>query len=1011
MTILFCNLAFETTNPIPMKMKQTLFKSMFVVLFFTLPTLMVAQGTITGNVTAVSDGLPLPAVNVVVKGTTVGTTTDFDGNYEITVDDFPVTLVFSSLGYSEKEIEVTEAGAVDSTLEQAATGLDEVVVTGLATSIKRTNAANAVASISAEALVGTTPPPTVDGALYGKFAGADVSANSGAPGGGISIRLRGATSITGNTQPLYIVDGVYVDNSAIPAGLNFVSSAAAGGSASNQDNPTNRIADLNAYDIGNIEILKGASAAAIYGSRASAGVVIITTKRGKAGKTKFNFSQSIGYVSAINLLGTRNYTEQTVSEAFGDAAVPLFTAARNSGRLVDYENELYGEKGLLRNTNLSVSGGTDDTTFYASVSNINENGIVRNTGYEKTSLRLNVDNNATDFLKLGFNAGYTNSRSDRGFFNNDNSGTTIGVSLTGTRPFDNLFPNAAGVYPDNPNGSSNILQTRDLVTNSEEVNRLIMGANADLSIYRNDNSNLKLVLRGGLDTYSLETLALFPKELQFQKPENGGLNGVSLQGNTVLKNYNLSGFLVHSYYTEKNTNFRTQVGLTREFFDRNTNLITASTLVASETNVDQAANTGVDQTRRKQEDSGFFVQEEVNFDDKLILTAGVRGDKSSNNGDANKLFYYPKASIAVNLHRFGIGGDDSFLNQLKLRAAYGESGNFPLNGSLFTSFGTFSTEGLLGTSLRGVRGDGDLEPERQKEFEAGFDIGFLKNRLLMDFTYYVKTVDNLLLQPSLEPSTGFGSQFTNAGSLRNKGVEFAIQGIIADSENFKWNSSVNFFANTAEITELTVPAFNVGAFGATLGTFRIEEGASPTQLVGIGPDPGENGLQVFGNSAPDFTAALNNNIRWKNLELSFLWQWKKGGDNVNLTALLTDLNGTSADYDAMGLDPSGELANGPFRLSNLGVSAEPFIEDASYVRLREAGLYYNFPEKIMDTALKGIIDRIKIGVSGTNLVNIFDYNSYDPEVSNFGSNGIFTGVEVTPFPSSKRILFHLQVDF
>ena len=222
---------------------------------------------------------------------------------------------------------------------------------------------------------------------------------------------------------------------------------------------------------------------------------------------------------------------------------------------------------------------------------------------------------------------------------------------------------------------------------------------------------------------------------------------------------------------------------------------------------------------------------------------------------------------------------------------------------------------------------------------------------------------------------------------------------------------MNFFRNRAEITELDVPAFNVGAFGATLGTFRIEEGASPTQLVGIGPNPGENGLQVFGNSAPDFTAAFNNNIQWKNLELSFLWQWKKGGDNVNLTALLTDLNGTSADFDDISLDPSGELANGPFRLSNLGVSAAPFVENSSYVRLREMGFYYNFPQKTMDNALKGYIKAIKLGVSGTNLINIFDYNSYDPEVSNFGSNGIFTGIEVTPFPSSKRILFHLQVDF
>jgi len=993
-------------------MKQTLCKSMLLLFFSVLPALAFAQGTVSGNITDASSGQPLPGANVVVKGTTNGTTSDFDGNYSISVGSFPAVLVFSSLGYETKEMNVSGPTTLNVALGEAATGLDEVIVTGLATSIKRTNAANAVASISAEALVGTTPPPTVDGALYGKFPGAVVTANSGAPGGGISIRLRGATSITGNSQPLYILDGVYIDNSSISNGTNFVSAAAAGGNASNQDNPTNRLADLNPYDIENIEILKGASAAAIYGSRASAGVVIITTKRGKSGKTKFNFSQSVGYVSAINLLGTRNFTEQTIQDAFGAAALPLFTAARDSGQLFDYEDEIFGENGFLSNTNLSFSGGNDKTTYYASVSHNNEEGIVRNTGYEKTSLRLNIDHRPRDYVKFGFSANYVYSSSDRGFFNNDNSGTTIGVSLTGTRPFDNLFPDENGVFPDNPNGSSNVLQTRDLITNNEQVNRLILGGSANFDLYKSDNSSLQLILRGGLDLYTLESLALFPKELQFQNPDNGGLNGVSIQGTTINKNYNLSGFLVHNYYTDSGINFRSQAGLTREFFDRNTNLLTGSTLVASETNIDQAANTGANQTRIRQEDAGFFVQEEVNFDDKVILTAGLRGDRSSNNGDADEIFYYPKGSVAVNLHNFGVGGDDSFLSQLKFRAAYGESGNFPVFGSTFTSFGTFSTSGLLGISLGGVRGDSNLGPERQREFETGLDFGLFDNKIRASFTYYIKTVDDLLLQPTLEPSTGFTSQFINAGSLRNNGVEFTVEANIFDTDDFKWYFDANFFTNDSEITELNVPAFNVGAFGATLGTFRIEEGASATQLVGIGPnaDPA-TGLQVFGDSAPDFTVAFNNRLQYKNFELTFLWQWKQGGDNVNLTALLTDLNGTSADFDRIDLDPDGQVGNGSFRLSNLGVSAEPFVEDASYLRLRELGFYYNLPTSFIENAFRGHIDSVRLGFSGTNLINIFDYNSYDPEVSNFGSNGIFTGIEVTPFPSSKRFLFHLAVNF
>ncbi|MDE0599484.1 MAG: TonB-dependent receptor [Dokdonia donghaensis] len=658
-----------------------------------------------------------------------------------------------------------------------------------------------------------------------------------------------------------------------------------------------------------------------------------------------------------------------------------------------------------------MSGGYTKTRFYAGVTHSNENGIVKNTGYEKTSLRLNLDHRATDFLKVSLNTNNINSKSDRGFFNNDNSGTTIGVTLTGTTPWLELFPDENGVYPDNPAGASNPLQTRDRVTNRETVDRFIIGASANLDIFKAEKSSLELIMRGGLDTYGQKSRAIFPKDLQFQKPANGGQNGVAVQGDTQNRNYNLAAFLVHNYRTDNDLSFRTQDGITREYFDRNTQLITASGLVASETNVDQAANTGTNQFRLLQEDAGFFVQEEVNYQDKLIGAIGLRGDKSSNNGDANKLNYYPKASLAANINKFDFWKEDGFINKLKLRTAYGEAGNFAPFGALFTSYTSFSTDGLLGISLVGVRGDAGLSPERQKELEFGTDITFFNNKVDFSATYYIKTVDDLILNSALSPSSGFTSEFVNAGELQNKGIELSLNSTIIESENFIWDASVNWFKNTSKITRLDVDPFNVGAFGATLGTFRIEEGSSATQIVGIGPNPGANGFQKFGDSEPDFQMALNNSLQYKDFQLSFLWQWKKGGDNINLTTLLSDLNGTSADYDDFGLDPTGTLANGPYRVSQLGSSADVFVEDASYLRLREVGLYYTLPSATLDNFLGGNIDNIKVGFSGTNLINIFDYNSYDPEVSNFGGGGIFTGVEVTPFPSSKRFLFNLAVNF
>ena len=684
--------------------------------------------------------------------------------------------------------------------------------------------------------------------------------------------------------------------------------------------------------------------------------------------------------------------------------------------MIDYEEELFGNKGLLSITNFSTSGGGEKTRFFAGATHNSEDGIVNNTGYEKVSLRLNVDHRANDFIKLGLSTNYINSSSDRGYFNNDNTGTSVGVALTGTVPWLQLFPDQNGNYPDNPLGSSNILQTRDLVTNNEKVNRLIMGGTANIDLYKSDKSNLELILRGGLDFYNFNTIAFFPKELQFQKPSNGGQNGVSVQGSTQNKNYNLSAFLVHNFFTESNINFRTQAGLTREYFDRNGYLITATDLVASETNVDQATNTGVDQNRLQQEDAGFFVQEEVNFQDKVIATFGVRGDKSSNNGDANKLNYYPKASVAVNLNEFEFWNTESILNQLKFRAAYGEAGNFPPIGALFTSYNSFTNVGLGGVTLKGIsligtRGNPDLNSERQKEFETGIDFGLFKNRLTGSLTYYIKTVDDLILNASKEPSSGFTTEFVNAGSLENKGVEIGLNASIFRGEDFSWDFGMNFFKNKSKITKLDVPAFNVGGFGATLGTFRIEEGQSATQIVGIGPNPGANGLQKFGDSEPDFQMAFNNSLSYQGFDFNFLWQWKKGGDNINLTALLTDLSGTSHDFDTIDLDPAGQVGNGPYRVGQLGSSAGVFIEDAGYLRLREVGLYYTLPAELTDTFLNGTFERIKFGLSGNNLINIFDYNSYDPEVSNFGGSGIFNAVEVTPFPSSKRYMFNVAFNF
>lgn len=988
-------------------MELKCFKKIVVLFFIMAPVLVLGQDVVSGKVTDATLGGPLPGVNVVVKGTVTGTTTDFNGNYELRVIGFPATLVFSSIGYATKELEVSGPTTLNVQLQESATGLEEVVVTGLATSVKRSNAANAVASVSADELTGRTPPQTLDGALAGKFTGAQITAASGAPGGGMSVKLRGVTSINGQGQPLYIIDGVYVNNNSVFAGgLNEISNAAGGGASStdSQDNASNRIADINPDDIQNIEILKGASASAIYGSRAAAGVIIITTKKGTTGKTKINVSQAVGWNEAVNLLGQRNWTEALAESAFGEGA--LFTAAESAGRLRDYEKEIYGEKGFIANTNLSISGGGEKTSFFGSFTNNEEEGIVKRTGASKQSLRLNLDHKITDNIKLSLTGNYLKTSADRGFFNNDNTNTTIGVSLLFTRPWDYLLPDSDGNYPDHPANSSNQIQTRDLMTNNESVNRLIAGGSLDVNLFRTENQNLKLILKSGLDTYTLKTTVFFPRELQFMSPAVGGVDGLSSDGTTQNTDVNFSAFLVHNFRTDNELSFTTQAGVTNEQFSQNTVRVTSTGLIASEQNVDQAANVKVDQFRLLQEDSGFFVQEEVNYQDKIVATLGLRGDKSSNNGDANKLFYYPKASAAVNIHNFDFWNVDQ-LNQLKIRAAYGEAGNFAPNGALFTTYINSLINGNVGIITPTTLGDPTIQPERQKEFEIGVDAGLFNNMVTLELTWYNKKVEDLILQADNEPASGYTFRWANAGALENKGGEIGVNVNAFDTEDFSWQSGISWFKNKSEITKLTVNSFDTQGFGTGLGTFRIEEGKSATQIVG---NDANGNVVVLGDAEPDFQMSFNNSLKYKNFSLSFLWHWKKGGDNVNLSRLLSDFGGTSADYDKISLDPAGVMNNGDYRIGAfLDGFADPFVEDASYLKLREIGLYYNIPNSTLQKLFNGTISTVKVGLSGHNIISIFDYNSYDPEVSNFGSAAAGIGIEVAPFPSSKRFMFHLSV--
>jgi len=971
-----------------------------------MPALLQAQTGVSGTITD-QKGSPLVGVSVKVKGSEGGTMTDAGGKFTLMIPGRSATLEISSIGFKTQTVQVSESSpSVSIKLQDDAGRLDEVVVTGLASSVKRANLANAVSSVSAKELVGTTVQPTMDAALYGKVTGSNVSANSGAPGGGISMKLRGITSLVSNSQPLFIVDGVFYDNSSINAGLNFISKAAGQGSTAFQDNPSNRIADLDPEDIDRIEILKGASAAAIYGSRAAAGVVIITTKRGKSGKPRIELSQTFGVQMQLRKLGQRSWTREKAAAAFGAKGDSIYQA--NNGKVYDYEDELYGEHAMMSTSRLSVSGGSDKTSYYLGYTYKDDEGIVLGTGYRKSSFRLNVDQKVTNFIDLSVNSNYVSSRADRGYFNNDNTSTSMGVSFVSTPAWVDLHPDANGNYPNNPVAPSNFLQTRDLITNAEFVERVLMAGTATVKILQNSRNNLKFIARGGLDQYTLNTVAIFPQELQFEK-EGNGTNGASIYGTTLNKGTNLSALLVHEFQMSEDISFRTQLGITAENLNQTTTVNTGTQMIGTQTNIDQAGSIQADQEKIIQKDRGYFIQEEFNYADLVLLTVGLRADKSSRNGDANKLYYFPKASAAFNVHKLQSWSFEN-VSQLKVRAAYGQSGNFAPFGAIYSPLLPTGFNGTTGSEITLTRGNESLKPERQTEFETGFDFGMFRDKAVLSFTYYSKKVDDLILDVVTPSSSGFTKAWKNVAAIENHGLEISLAATPVSNKDFKWTTTTNFWQNNAKVTRLDVPAFNTGAFGATLGTYRIEEGKSPTQIVGIGgPDDKVDpatGLATYGDGEPDFNLSSSHSLIYKNFEFDVLVHWKKGGENINLSTLLSDIFGTSPDFDDHGLDPTGQKVNGAYRLAALGVTARPWVEDASYFRFREIGLSYRLPSSMFKN-----VAQVKVGVSGRNLINFFKYNSYDPEVSNFGSNAISSNVEVTPFPSSKSFHFNITVNF
>ncbi len=970
---------------------------------------------ITGRVTSAATAEPVAGVNVSVTGTAFVAVTNADGRYAIAAPASAVTLVFRRIAFKRRELAVpADQNAADVTLDPDVFNLEAVVVTGQATGVERRNAAIATTVVTGSEVT-NVPAPALDRALQGRVPGAYIQQNSGAPGGGTQIQIRGSNTVIGSADPLFVVDGVIVSDASISSGLFTVTASGNPQSTRNdgekQDDPVNRLTDLNPNDVASIEILRGAAASSIYGSKGVNGVVIITTNRGKAGKARANIVQRLGFSELQRGFATRVFDTTSAKALYASSGDPVADAAARAlimsylvnGTLPTYDHlqEVAGEKPLNYETQLDVSGGSGETRYFLSGNVKGDGGIIANTGGQRQTLRANIDQSFSDRFSVAFSSAFNRTTTQRGFTNNDNNGASTTYALAYIPGFIPIEPvNGAYPKPGITYLSSNPLQNIALGKNDETAIRFTGGLTATFQAVSNANHNLKLVGAGGIDFFNQKNEVFAPPELFFQANQTNP--GVSTLGNADSRFTNWNANAIHTY-TPSSGSFKmtTSAGVQWEDRQLGRSRITAQGLLPGQQNVNQGSVLQSFEELTHERTVGLYGQEEwLGLSERLMLSAGVRAERSSANGDFKKFYFFPKAAGSYRFpSALGEGSD------LKLRVAYGETGNQPLFGQKFTTLqGGQVIGGHVGTVVGNVAGDPAIQPERTREIEAGVDANVFSGRATVEVTLFQRRTSDLLVPVTPAPSTGFGLQFLNGGKIKNEGIEVAAGITPIQREHFNWLFRTTFTSIKNRVLELNLPGGAQGfrpanaGYGLSYGEFFVQVGRPITQIIGV-DDVGN--VISLGQANPKFRWAFSNQFTYHRASLSFLWDWQYGGVAQNQTLSLYDCNGLAPDFSS----PRGQA--GYDACNNTG-DARPFVESTSFLKLRNASLSLDLPDKV--AAWFGARSA-RVAVEGVNLITITDYTGYDPEVSNYGSQAITRNIDLGPYPPSRSFFFTIQAGF
>ena len=978
---------------------------------------------VTGRVTA-TNGQPLSGVLVSLAGQSIGARTNESGEFRLRVPDGDVTIVARTIGYKRGTQRVLSgSSSADFSLERDVLELEGVIVTGQATSVERRNAATAVSVVSSDALA-RVPAVSLESALQGKVIGASINMNNGAPGGGGQIQIRGASSLIGRIEPLIIIDGVAISNATRSNRMAVVTGSLNAG----EENGTNRLADINPNDIENVEILKSAAASAIYGSQATNGVVVITTKRGREGSPRLNFTQRVGTSQLIRKRGSRqfdNLAQALSSIGANPEGIAAATAActATSCPYYDYQQQLYGHKDPSFESVMSLSGGVGGTRYYASGSDKQESGIALNTGARRQSLRANVDQAVGQRITISLGSNLLRSFSQRGISNNDNAFSSPLYGFAYTPAIVDLQQrDALGQYVLNPfagggtRQGSNPFQTFDLMQNNEDVYRLIFSGRANWAAYSGETNSLTFSVQGGADRYSNENYIRAPQELQFQRAgtaQGGTFPGTIIQGNGTERLTNVSGSAVWAF-TPGWVSATTSAGVQlqdRAFNDYN---MVGRGLGPQQFVAAGAQNITITDRQEKSRTQAAYLQEELLLlGDRLYLSGAIRGERASLNGDPNQIHYYPRASAS---YRFV--SPVRFLDEVKLRTSFGVSGNQPGYGDRFlalTSYGLIG--GLPAYGLPGTIGNPNIKPERLNEFELGLDGAFLGERMRLEATYYNRKLTDLLVRPQLAPSTGISGTTVNGGEMTTKGYEFGLTLVPIARNDFSWTSRTTWFQSRADITSFPegVQPFTTGTaaggFGNAYGRLRFAPGHTVTTIWGNKIINGATvGNTPLADANPKYVMSFGNDLTYKSFNLSALVDYRRGGTISNMTLNLFDEGSNTWDYDEPSPDPTVGATLGEYRYNTWGGGANTaaYLVDGSFTKVREINLSYQLPSRMV-SRIRGA-QHGKISFSGRNLFIISGYNGFDPEVNN-GGNFVARFVDLAPFPPSRSFWLSLDLGF